>query len=166
MSVRQLVASALLAVLLPSFASAAPVLRWTFDEASGDALDTGVAPPWAPGSVSNGVLTGGAARSSNTPGGRGSSVDLRNDSPYAHVLGADADKLERFGSITITTWLNVEQYTSGGPVLASKYAASNQAGNHPSGFYLNMHPPIDGAAGPDNFQLRSWGAVMTRLRSG
>ena len=40
-----------------------PVLHWTFDEASGDALDTGSGEP------ANGVLLPDAERTDNTPGG-------------------------------------------------------------------------------------------------
>jgi hypothetical protein len=143
MSVRQFALSALVAALIPSFAAAAPLLHYTFDEASGNALDTGDAP------ASDGVLTGGAVRSSNTPSGLGSSVDLRSDSPYAHVLSGDANKLDGLSALTLTTWLNVEQYTSGNHRLASK-----QAANTFGGFSWNMNAtPNDGPVGPDNFRL-------------
>jgi hypothetical protein len=143
MSVRQFVASALLVAVVPSLSAGAPLLQWTFDEPSGNALDTGDAP------ANDGVLTGGAVRSANTPSGFGSSVDLRNDSPFAHVLGGDAAKLDGLSGLTLTTWLNVEQYTSGNHRLASK-----QAGGTFGGFSWNMNAtPNDGPVGPDNFKL-------------
>ncbi|HEX6963993.1 MAG TPA: LamG-like jellyroll fold domain-containing protein [Lacipirellula sp.] len=143
MSVRQFVASALLVALVPALSAAAPLLQWTFDEASGNALDTGDAP------ANDGVLTGGAVRSSNTPSGFGSSVDLRNDSPYAHVLGGDAAKLDGLSALTLTTWLNVESYTSGNHRLVAKQASGNFGG-----FNFSMNAaPNDGAVGPDNFKI-------------
>lgn len=143
MSVRQFALSALVAALIPSIAVAAPLLQWTFDEASGNALDTGDAP------ASEGVLTGGAVRSSNTPSSFGSSVDLRNDSPYAHVLGEDAAKLDGLSALTLTTWLNVESYTSGNHRLVAK-----QAGGAFGGFNFSMNAtPNDGVVGPDNFKI-------------
>jgi hypothetical protein len=143
MSFRHFALSAIVAALIPSFAVAAPLLQWTFDEASGNALDTGDAPPSA------GVLTGGAVRSSNTPSGLGSSVDLRNDSPYAHVLGEDAAKLDGLSALTLTTWLNVENYPSGNHRLVAKQNAGTFGG-----FNFSMNAtPNDGPVGADNFRL-------------
>jgi hypothetical protein len=143
MRIRRFAFSALVVALLPSFAVAAPLLRYTFDEASGNALDTGDAP------ASDGVLNGGAVRSSNTPGGFGSSIDFRTETPYAHVLSGDADKLDGLSAITLTTWLNVETYTSGNHRLAAK-----QAGGAFGGFNWSMNAtPNDGPVGPDNFRL-------------
>jgi hypothetical protein len=97
-------------MVLASNAAAAPLLQYTFDEASGNALDTGDAP------ASDASLLGGATRSSSTPGGFGNSLDLRDDaSTHAHALAGDANKLDGLGAFTLTTWLNVEQYTSGEP---------------------------------------------------
>jgi hypothetical protein len=109
------------------------------------AFDTGlVLPP------SNGQLVGGAVRSLNTPGSLSPfSIDFTNENPYAHVLGEDANKLDGLSQLTLTTWLNVSQYTSGNHRLMSK-----QAGGAFGGFSWNMNAtPNDGPVGPDNFRL-------------
>jgi hypothetical protein len=129
---------------LATTASAAPLLRYNFDEPSGNALDSGDAP------AADATLQGGAVRSSNTPGGSGSSLDLRDDaSTYAHALAGDANKLDGLNALTLTTWLNVEAYTSGNIRLAAK-----QAGGTFGGFSWNMNAaPNSGPVGPDNFRL-------------
>ncbi len=127
-----------------SIASATPLLHYTFDEPSGDALDTGSAPN------TPGQLMGGATRSSDTPGGFGSSIDLRNDSPsFAHVLEGDAADLDGLAALTLTTWLKVESYPGGNNRLVAK-----QAPNPFGGFSWNMNAsPNTGVVGPDNFRL-------------
>ena len=130
--------------LLPAAAASAqvPLLQYTFDEPSGQALDTGSAP------ASNADLSGGATRSSNTPGGFGSSLDMTVDATNAQVIGDDANKLDGLGQITMTTWLNVSAYPSGNKRLVSKQEVSG------SGFTFNMNAaPNDGTVGADNFKL-------------
>ena len=133
-----------MAMLVPSFAAGAPLLRYTFDEPNGNALDSGDAPP------ADADLLGGATRSSNTPGGFGSSLDLRDDATtYAHALDGDADKLDGLSALTLSTWLNVEEYTSGNNRLLAKQAAGTFGG-----FSWNMNATTnDGPVGPDNFRL-------------
>lgn len=132
------------AVLAPTIASAAPLLWYNFDEASGNALDSGDAP------AADAALLGGATRSSNTPSGFGSSLDLRDDaSTYAYALEGDADKLDGLTALTLTTWLNLAQYTSGNNRLLAKQASGNFGG-----FSWNMNAtPNSGPVGPDNFRL-------------
>lgn len=128
---------------LGNLAAAAPLLHYTFDEASGDALDSGSAPQ------TNAALVGGATRSSDTPGGFGQSLDLRSDSPYAHALEGDAADLDGLSQLTLTTWLKVSDYTSGNNRLSAK-----QAGGSFGGFSWNMNATTnDGPVGPDNFRL-------------
>jgi hypothetical protein len=135
---------AALAAFLPSVALSAPLLHYTFDESSGDAVDSGTAPQ------TNGSLLGGAVRSSNTPSGSGFSIDLRDDAAtYAHVLEGDAADLDGLPALTLTTWLNVEEYASGNNRLLAKQAAGAFGG-----FSWNMNAtPNTGAVGPDNFRL-------------
>lgn len=119
-----------------------PLLHYTFDESSGQAVDTGVGP------AANGDLVGGAVRTSNTPAGFGSAVDFTNDNPYAHVLGPDAAKLDGVNQMTISTWLNVSSYPGGNVRLASKQEPSG------SGFTFNMNSTVnDGTVGADDFKL-------------
>ncbi|TWU24687.1 LamG-like jellyroll fold domain-containing protein [Bythopirellula polymerisocia] len=136
--------STTLVLILPMVVSAAPLLHYNFDEASGDALDTGDAPQ------TPGQLMGGATRSSDTPSGSGSSLDLRNDSPsFAHVLEGDAADLDGLGALTLTTWLKVANYTSGNNRLIAKQASGNFGG-----FSWNMNAtPNSGTVGADNFRL-------------
>ncbi|MEX2307630.1 MAG: LamG-like jellyroll fold domain-containing protein [Pirellulales bacterium] len=140
---RRIVCAALLG-LIPTIASGEPLLWYNFNEASGNALDTGDAPP------ADATLLGGATRSSNTPSGFGSSLDLRDDATtYKYALEGDANKLDGLGALTLTTWLNVEAYTSGNNRLAAKQAAGTFGG-----FNWSMNAtPNTGTVGPDNFRL-------------
>lgn len=129
-----------------SLASAqqAPLLRYGFDEAAGEAQDTGSAPPLP------GQLIGGATRAADTPSGSGSAIDFRNEPPYAHVLGGDAAKLDGLAQLTLTTWLKLGTYTAGNNRLLAKQGG----GANFDGFSFNMNAaPNDGAVGPDNFRL-------------
>jgi hypothetical protein len=135
---------AALLTLVSSAAWAEPLLWYRFDEAGGNALDYGDPPP------ADAALLGGATRSSNTPSGFGSSLDMRDDAAtYEYALAGDADKLDGLGALTLSTWLNVEAYTSGNNRLMSKQAAGSFGG-----FSWNMNAtPNDGPVGPDNFRL-------------
>lgn len=142
MKIPSLLMGSMVSVALAASAQT-PLLQYSFDEASGDALDSGS------GVASPGTLQGGAARTSNTPSGTGSAIDFTTENTYAHVLSGDAAKLDGLGQITLTTWLNVSTYTSGNHRLMSK-----QAGGTFGGFSWNMNAtPNDGTVGPDNFRL-------------
>lgn len=141
----RLVICSLLSLLMGGMASAQqPLLQYTFDEPSGDALDSGSAP------LTDAVLSGGASRSTDTPNGTGFSLDLRDDaSTYAYALSGDADDLDGLSALTLTTWLKLESYPSGNNRLLSKQAAGSF-----DGFSFNMNAaPNDGPVGPDNFRL-------------
>jgi hypothetical protein len=134
--------------IAPTAVLAQPLLRYTFDEAAGNALDTGSAP------ATNSTFEGGATRSSDTPGGSGSSLDLRTDAPFAHLLGPDAAELDGLPALTLTTWLKVETYVSGNNRLVAKQAG----GANFDGFSFNMNatridPVNDGPASPSSFRL-------------
>jgi hypothetical protein len=122
-----------------------PLLRYTFDETAGQALDTGTAPN------TPGDLLGGATRSNDTPGGFSPfALDLRTDSPFAHVLEGDAADLDGLAQLTLTTWLKVETYTAGNNRLSAK----QNGGANFDGFSWNMNAtPVSGPVGPDNFRL-------------
>ena len=132
-----------LLVLLSSASAQTPLLRYSFDEGSGDAVDSGS------GVAANGALTGGAVRSTSTPSGSGSSVSFLNESPIAYVLSGDADKLDGLTQLTLTTWLNLSSYTSGNNRLISKQAATTFGG-----FSWNMNAtPNSDPVSADNFRL-------------
>jgi len=120
-------------LLSPNVSTADHLLGWNFDEASGPALDSGAAPD------SDGSLIGGAARSSDTPGGFGSSIDLRDDAnnwDYV-VTSGDAQELDGLADLTLTTWLKLEEYTGGNSRLAAK-----QAGSPFDGFSWNLNSSV------------------------
>ncbi|HMP06779.1 MAG TPA: PEP-CTERM sorting domain-containing protein [Lacipirellulaceae bacterium] len=143
MKITSLVLGAALAASVASSAVGAPLLRYTFDEASGNALDSGTAP------LTDATFEGGAVRSTDTPSGAGFSLDLRNDAPYAHLLGQDAADLDGLSAITITTWLKVQSYPSGNHRLASKQNAGTFGG-----FNFSMNAtPNSGPVGADNFRV-------------
>lgn len=144
MKTTQLVLGAVMAFVSPTLVVAAPLLRYTFDEASGNALDSGSAPQ------TDAVFQGGAVRSSDTPSGIGSSLDLRNDAPNAQLVGQDAVDLDGLSALTLTTWLKLDSYASGNNRLLSKQFS----GMNFNGFSLNMNAtPNDGPVGADNFKL-------------
>jgi len=65
------------------------------------------------------------------------------------MLSGDANKLDGLSGLTLTTWLNVEQYTSGNNRLLAKQAAGTFGG-----FNWSMNAtPNSGPVGPDNFRL-------------
>lgn len=144
---KRTIAAILVATCITNFspqAFATHLLGYSFDEASGNALDNGSAP------LTDATLEGGAVRSSDTPSGTGSSLDLRNDDGYAHLLGQDADDIDGLSALTLTTWLKVDNYTAGNNRLLAK---QNGAPNF-EGFSFNMNAsPNDGTVGPDNFRL-------------
>jgi hypothetical protein len=144
MKTTQLVLGAVMAFVSPALVVAAPLLRYTFDEASGNALDSGDAPQ------TDAAFQGGAVRSSDTPSGIGSSLDLRNDAPNAQLVGQDAIDLDGLSALTLTTWLKLDSYASGNNRLLSKQFS----GMNFNGFSLNMNAtPNDGPVGADNFRL-------------
>ena len=154
-------AAALMTACLAGLAPGAPVLRFTFDEASGDALDTGAAPP------ASATFVGGATRSTDTPSGSGMSLDLRSDSPYAYLVGSDAAKLNDLPSLTLTTWLKVESYPSN-PSNNKRLIAKQASDANFSGFSFNMNSTTNNLepATPDNFRLGFFAGNATIFTSG
>jgi len=145
--VRGLLCTAFALACSPALAQ--PVLRYTFDEASGNALDTGAAP------LTDSTFVGGATRSTDTPSGSGMSLDMRTDADYAHLLGSDFADLDGLAALTLTTWLKVETYPNSGPTNSNnKRLLSKQAASTFGGFTFNMNAvPNDGDVGPDNFKI-------------
>src|SRR5829696_4477833 len=134
-------------VLIPAIASAAPLLRYTFDEVSGNALDSGTAP------LTDATLEGGATRSADTPSGFGSSLDLRNDSPVAYALEGDAADLDGLSALTLTSWLKLDNYPARANDFSRLMSKQGGGGNF-DGFSWNLNPvPNDGPVGPDNFRV-------------
>jgi hypothetical protein len=124
-----------------------PALRYTFDEASGNALDSGAAP------LTDATFEGGATRSTDTPSGSGMSLDLSTDAPYAHLLGLDAADLDGLAAFTLTTWLKVETYPDAGS--GNKRLLAKQGGGTFPGFSWNMNSTTNSGnpASPSEFRL-------------
>lgn len=147
-SLRSVAVVAMAATLVTSSVCAAgvvPLLRYTFDEGTGQALDSGSAP------LTHGDLVGGATRSTDTPAGFSPfAVDFTNDNPFAHVLEGDAADLDGLSQLTLTTWLKVSAYPSGNNRLSAKQSGTANF----DGFSWNMNAtPNSGTVGPDNFRL-------------
>jgi hypothetical protein len=83
------------------------VLRYTFDESSGPALDSGAAP------ATNGTFTGLATRVANTPGATGYALNLNFSGVGNYLTCGNPDKLNNLSNLTLVTWINLQ----GNPVL-------------------------------------------------
>jgi len=138
----------------------AQVLRYTFDEPSGNALDTGT------GAATEATFEGGATRSSDTPSGTGSSLDLRTDAPYSHLLGPDAAELDGLALMTLSTWLKVETYPDAGS--GNKRLLAKQTGGAFPGFSFNMNATTNdlAPATPDHFRLGFFAGDGSAFSSG
>jgi hypothetical protein len=146
---RLIVAASLFSALASSYSVAsAQLLRYTFDEASGNAIDTGSAPNV------DGTFEGGATRSSDTPSGTGSSLDMRTEAPVAFLLGGDPTDIDGLEMLTLTTWLKVEAYPGVGS--GNKRLLANQGGDASfGGFSFNMNSTTNSMnpATADEFRL-------------
>ena len=124
------------------------LVRYTFDESSGPAIDTVV------GDASNGTLGSETARTTNTPGMASPfAVDLTAPGTHSFVNGGDSLKVDVLESFTLTTWLlleglNADQGGSGNVRLIAKQGPDPEF----NGFSWNLNAPNFGARGPDNFR--------------
>ena len=129
-----------------SESSAAPLLRYSFDEASSGttpALDSGtdLAAP--------GTFAGDAGRTGNTPGGASLGAFTAPTTGDGHVDGGDADKLDGLGPMTLTAWINLQAAPANGNRIMSKQVAS---GNF-DGFSFAFSNPSSGTISATNFRL-------------
>ena len=115
------------------------VLQWEFDEASGNALDTG-----AVGPAADGTLGTGAVRSADTPGGGpGFAIDLSAAGTDSVVDGGTPAKVDSLAQATLTSWLKmtgdnaVDQGGSNNIRLMSKQFANATFDT----FSWNLNPP-------------------------
>lgn len=123
------------------------LIRYTFDEGSGAALDTGSSPP------ANGNLGATATRTDDTPGMASPfALDLREAGTDSILTAGDPAKIDTLESFTLTTWikltgLNSEQGGSGNVRLLAK-----QAGGAFNGISWNLNGPNEGDRDIDNFR--------------
>ena len=135
--------------LMTAFATGQELLiRYTFDEESGIARDTGS------GVSSDGILGPGAMRIDDTPGDASPfALDLREPGDSVFVNGGDSVEVDTLESFTLTTWLyleglNADQGGSGNVRLIAKQGPAPDF----NGFSWNLNGPNAGERGPDNFR--------------
>lgn len=123
------------------------LIRYTFDEADGPAMDTGA------GVMTTGTLGSATGRTSNTPGMISpSALDLTAEGTDSFLNGGNATEVDTLEAFTLTTWLflealNDEQDGSGNVRLLAK-----QGPDPFDGFSWNLNNPNFGFRGTDNFR--------------
>lgn len=136
-----------LAVAFVQTSSATLLLQYTFDEASGDALDTGAAP------AADGAFMNNATRTANTPGNVSAGALDMFTVPSAgagnYVTAGDVDKLDGLSAFTLTTWLNLQTNDGGNDRLLAK----QNGGPLYEGFSWNLNDPNAGTRGAGNFRM-------------
>ncbi len=130
-------------------ANATLLLHYTFDEASGDALDTSGAAPTA-----NGTFTANATRTAegSTPLGTGYALDLTGNGAVNNWVGVTAanggSKLDAMQQFTLTIWVNMRS----APAAADRLMG--RLGTTPfPGFDFLVGTPNSGTLGAGNFKL-------------
>jgi len=140
----------LLALATSAFtANAALLLHYTFDEASGDALDTsGVAP------TADGTFVNSATRTAegSTPLGTGYALDLTGNGAVNNWVGVtDANggsKLDVLEKFTLTIWVNLRSAPANADRLMGRFGTSPFPG-----FDFLVGTPNSGTLGAGNFKL-------------
>jgi PEP-CTERM motif len=128
-------------------AQAVLVAQYSFDEASGNALDTGAAP------AADGVFQALAARSADTPSGSGSSLDLSADGITSFVNMGDPAKVDTLGQFTMSTWLKLSDLNANNGGSGNVRLLAKQEGTFFDGFSWNLNGPNVGTRSIDNFRL-------------
>ena len=136
-----------LAVSLVQTSSATMLVRYTFDEPSGDAIDTGAAPG------ADGMLINNATRTTHTPGGYATqALDLISGAASGAGNYLDAGNVPKIGGLsqlTLTTWLNLQTDEGGNDRLLS----TQNEGPLYEGFAFNLNNPNTGDRAAGNFRL-------------
>ena len=103
-------------------AQASLLVRYTFEEASGPALDTGSAP------ASDGTFSGSAVRTGNTPNGTGSALNVNFAGTTTYLSCGNPDKLNNLTNFTLTAWMNLQANPVANDRLLDKLAAAGGFG--------------------------------------
>ena len=98
-------------------------LRYTFDEASGPAVDTS-----GKDAQANGTFSGTGARTTTTPGGYPGAAFDAGSGGGGYIDAGDADKLDAPAKLTITAWIRLYGNPNNGGVILSKQDAGNTTG--------------------------------------
>ncbi len=128
-------------------AEAALVARYTYDEASGNALDTGAAP------AADGVLQANATRSADTPSGTGFSLDMTADGLESYVSMGDPAKVDTLSQFTMTTWLKLSDLNANNGGSGNVRLLAKQNAGFFDGFSWNLNNPNDGVRGIDDMRM-------------
>jgi hypothetical protein len=110
-----------LAVLKTQAAPPTPLLHYTFDEAGGGptpALDSGVAPQ------TNGLFSGSATRTSNTPNGSGYALNVSTAGASDYLHSGNPAKLNGLSNLTLTCWVNLRANQNASDRLISKFSTT------------------------------------------
>ncbi len=131
---------AVAAISIPSYG--ALVVHYTFDEASGPAINQGTA-----GAAANGTFNGAATRSNNTPSGLGYSLDTNGGSASDYLTAGDVEAIDAIGGkFTLVAWINLQADPSDGDGIITK-------GTHGNGFSWQIEKPSTGTISAQNFRL-------------
>lgn len=139
-------AAILLAPVAAAHAAGDLIVKYDFDEESGDALDSGAAPP------ANGTLLGGTTRTANTPDGTGRAIDFTvppAEGELNYINMGDVAKVDGLDKFTMTIWLNLQD----DPVGNDRLHAKQDVGPDFGGFSWNINSPNEGDYTADNFRF-------------
>jgi autotransporter-associated beta strand protein len=121
-------------------------LRYSFDEATGAAVDTsGKVVP------ANGTFSGTGTRTTLTPGGYPGAAFDAGSGGGGYIDAGDVDKLDGLQKLTVTAWIRLYGTPANGQVLLGKQDSPNT-----SGFAVLFGLPSGGAGvlGAGNFALK------------
>lgn len=123
------------------------LVRYTFDEESGPAIDQGS------GDASDGVFGITTERAANTPGMISPfALDLTAEGTDSFVNGGDAAEVDALESFTLTTWLLLEDLNAASNGSGNVRLLAKQGPDPFDGFSWNLNNPNFGLRGIDNFR--------------
>ncbi|HOX02128.1 MAG TPA: hypothetical protein P5555_07040 [Candidatus Paceibacterota bacterium] len=136
------------------------VLRYDFDEESGDAVDSGATPP------ANGTFVGEAVRINDTPSGTGYALDVvgSDNAVNNYVSAGNPDKLNDLGNtITLTWWMNLKALPAQSDRVVEKLSSSagfgvrfSAPGATTTTVALGVNTTSGAAASPTISSLDTW----------
>ncbi|QDU71364.1 LamG domain-containing protein [Mucisphaera calidilacus] len=148
MKTQKTLACALAAVAglsLTPCASAALLLEWTFDEAAGDALNSGTL-----GAAADGSVGATAGRVADTPSGSGFAADLTAAGSGSVFSAGDIDIVDGLNTFTLSTWINIQGLNADQGGSSNVRLMSEQGGGSFPGPSWNLNNPNTGDRGVDN----------------
>jgi hypothetical protein len=120
-------------------------LRYTFDEPTGDSLDSSGFSP-----ANTAVFQGGSTRTSDTPGGcSAGALDLTGSGSRYLSTVVDVEKVDGLSSYTFTTWLNLQ----GAPTFLDRLVVDSASATEAS-FQIQLVASSSGAMSASAFRLQ------------